>query len=56
MSTLPSREPNNLVLQFANQGVQARDSLCLCVKRSMFYVIAGEHDRALLSDRVAPYR
>jgi len=53
MSTLPSREPINLVLQYANQRVQTRDSLCLCVKRSMCYVTANEHDRGLLADRVA---
>ena len=53
MSTLPSREPINLVLQYANQRVQARDSLCLCVKRSMSYGTANEHDRGFLTDRVA---
>lgn len=54
MSTLPSRELNTLFLQFETQGVQARDSLCLSVKRSMFYVTFHEHDQALLTDRVAP--
>lgn len=53
MSTLPSREPINLVMQYANQRVQARDSLCLCVKRSMSYVTANELDRGLLTDKIA---
>ncbi len=53
MSTPPSREPNNPLLQYATENVQARDSLCLGVKRSMSYVTANEYDQGLLTDRVA---